>query len=179
MPRSFLSSAIALCLLVALPARAQLNGTYTVGAGGSYATLAAAVADLNLNGVSGPVNFVVTGSHAGPVTISTFAGQGPANPVTFSGAGTATLTGTSPILSLTGCQYVTFDGFVATFGTGSAIVINGSYNTFRNCNFSQPTSTTSTGGMNFSILGGTGVTIEDSIFGGGYEAFNFAAACSH
>ncbi len=63
---------------------AGLAGTYTVGAGGDYATFAAATADLESKGVSGPVTFdVLSGTYAGQVNLAPVPGASPANRVTF------------------------------------------------------------------------------------------------
>ncbi len=44
---------------------AQLNGTYTVGASGTYANLTAAMSALNSQGISGPVRFEILPDYAG------------------------------------------------------------------------------------------------------------------
>ncbi|NCQ18451.1 MAG: T9SS type A sorting domain-containing protein [Ignavibacteria bacterium] len=49
-----------LVLLVSNTLWGQLSGTLTVGTGGNYATLGAAITDLNTVGVSGPVTFSLT-----------------------------------------------------------------------------------------------------------------------
>ena len=54
---------------------ASLSGTYTVGAGGNFTTLTAAVTAYNTNCVSGPVIFSLTdatysGSETFPITIN-------------------------------------------------------------------------------------------------------------
>ena len=161
----------------ALPA--QLSGTYLVGSGGTYANIAAAVADLTANGVSGPVTFLVNGNDSGPWTIGAFAGQGPANPVLFDALGPVTLSGTQPVLTLNGCANVTFRGFDGTFtNTPSSFVINAGTAdcTFTGCDFRATVATT--GAALFHIVGGTGLRIEDSTFGGGYEALYAQAATS-
>ncbi len=170
-----LSALIALLFCVATSSNAQLNGTYTVGAGGSFATLAAAATALTSGGVTGPVTFVVGGAEAGPITIGAYPGQGAANPVLISGGGTASLTGTGTVLTING-QYVTLDGFSGSFVSGAAIVIAGSFTTIRNCNFTMTVTSSTSANKVFALNGGTGVTIEDTTFGGGYEAFNSAAA---
>lgn len=164
-------------LAAALPA--QLSGTYLVGSGGTYANIAAAVADLNANGVSGPVTFLVNGNDSGPWTIGAFAGQGAANPVLFDALGPVTLSGTQPVLTLNGCANVTFRGFDGTFtNTPSSFVINAGTTdcTFTACDFRATVATA--GAALFNIVGGTGLRIEDSTFGGGYEALYAQAATS-
>jgi len=46
-------SLAALLIFFVQPARAQLSGTFAIGAGGDYATFTDAVAALNAQGVSG------------------------------------------------------------------------------------------------------------------------------
>ena len=65
----------------ALPA---LAGTYTIGTGGSYATIAAALADLTNKGVIAAVTFdLLPGTYAGQVVISPVPGASATNTVTF------------------------------------------------------------------------------------------------
>ena len=82
----------ALISLLGLQATAQLSGAYTVGPAGNYLDLTTALAALQANGVAGPVQFSVQANQTGPWTLSAFAGQGAANPVSITGAGTVTLT---------------------------------------------------------------------------------------
>lgn len=65
-----------------------LSGTYTVGAGGNYATLTAAVSDLNTYGVTGPVIFnILNGTYSGEqVIINNVSGASAVNRVTFQSA---------------------------------------------------------------------------------------------
>lgn len=159
--------------LTAATLPAQLAGAYVVGPAGNYANIAAAIAALTTTGVSGPVTFLVTANDAGPWTLPAFPGQGPANPVVFDGQGSVALSGTQPMLTLNGCASVTFSGFSGTFGsTANTFVIAGSTAdcVFTNCNF-QATVATS-GFALFNFTGGSGCRIEDSTFGGSYEALN-------
>jgi hypothetical protein len=111
----------ALVVLATPGAHAQLAGTKTIP--GSYATLAAAITDLNAQGVgTGGVTFNIaagyTETFASP-TVGAIAATGTsANPIVFQKAGTganpvitagATGTGTQDaIISLIGSDYVTF-----------------------------------------------------------------------
>lgn len=70
------------------PASAQLSGSYTIGGTSpDYATLSAAIAALNTNGVNGPVTFLIRdGSYSGTAwmgTINTVTGASATNRVTF------------------------------------------------------------------------------------------------
>lgn len=103
---------------------AQLSGTYTVGSGGSYATIAAAIAALNTSGVSGPVVFSLTDatySETGANLRISVTSNAPssANTVTFKPA-----TGVSPIITITGCDATYKTGFMIV-GT-SYVTIDGS-----------------------------------------------------
>ncbi|MEZ5016906.1 MAG: T9SS type A sorting domain-containing protein [Flavipsychrobacter sp.] len=80
--------ALALVVLGALPASAQLSGTYTIGGTSpDYATLSAAISALNSSGVSGPVTFMVRdGSYSGSSwqgQINSITGASATNRVTF------------------------------------------------------------------------------------------------
>lgn len=116
----YLAAIIALIALATQTSFSQLNGSYTIP--GSYATISAAVTDLNLNGVSGPVVFNVAAGHTETSANITFTNTTPnsTNTVTFqkSGAGANPLitaaAGTSTtvdgIIKFGGTDYVTFDG---------------------------------------------------------------------
>ncbi len=159
---------------------AQLAGTYVVGPGGNYANIAAAVTALTTSGVSGPVTFLVTANDAsGPWTIGAFAGQGAANPVLFDALGTISLSGAQPLLTLNGCGFVTFRGFSGTYNaTPSTFVVNAGTTdcVFTGCDFRATVATS--GQALFSLVGGTNCRIEDSSFGGGYEALYAQSANS-
>ncbi|MBM4063189.1 MAG: right-handed parallel beta-helix repeat-containing protein [Planctomycetes bacterium] len=160
--------AAALGAAASLPA--QLAGGYFVGPSGSFPNIAAAIAALTSQGVVAPVTFVVTANDSGPWTIPSFPGQGPANPVVFDGLGTVTIGG-QPALTLNGCASVTFQGFSGTFAaTPSAFVVNAGTAdcTFRNCSLLGTVATS--GQALFSAAGGSGLLIEDCVFGGGYES---------
>jgi len=176
--------AILFAALFGFPASlpAQLAGTYTVGPGGSYANIAAAIAALTTSGVSGPVTFLVTANDAGPWTIGAFPGQGAANPVTFDGSllGPVTIGGAQPVLTLAGCAAVTFRGFRGTFaGTANGFDISAGTTdcVFTGCDFQAPPVTSGTAAL-FRFTGGSGCRIEDSTFGGCWEALHVAVANS-
>ncbi|MBF9143256.1 T9SS type A sorting domain-containing protein [Hymenobacter properus] len=116
-----------LLLLGSLGAQAQLSGARAIPGSGStgYASLAAAITDLNAQGVGpGGVTFNIaagyTETFASPTAGAITASGTAANPIVFQKAGTGanpTITagiGASPtldaIISLAGSDYVTFDG---------------------------------------------------------------------
>lgn len=75
---------IAALLITATSATAQLNGTYTVGTAGNYATFTAAVAALTTSGVSGPVVFnVFSGTYTEQLSIGNITGASATNTITF------------------------------------------------------------------------------------------------
>ncbi len=79
--RLYLLSPIFLILLTFSSLQAQLIGNYTIGgAAPDYVTIGAAVDDLNANGISGDVFFLIrTGSYDEQVTITNFARTGNAD----------------------------------------------------------------------------------------------------
>jgi hypothetical protein len=111
---------LGLVLLTTLSAQAQLTGIKTIP--GSYATLAAAITDLNAQGVgTGGVTFNVaagytetaanllitaTGTAANPIVFQKL-GAG-ANPLITAGVGTSTTL--DGVIELSGADYVTIDG---------------------------------------------------------------------
>lgn len=75
-------------LFTALPAYAQLNGTYVIdgGGGGDYLDLTSAVADLQTLGVNGPVVMeVADGVHVEQISIPAITGSSAVNTITFRG----------------------------------------------------------------------------------------------
>ncbi|HRI04238.1 MAG TPA: Calx-beta domain-containing protein [Pyrinomonadaceae bacterium] len=138
--------------------KAPLAGDYTVGSGGNYSTLTAAVAELNSVGVSAAVRFLLTdatysGSETFPITIGVFPGASAANTVTIrpNTGVTSTISGANTIFKLNGADYVIIDGsnsggtdrsltisntaatggplFVASLGTGQGATND----TIKNC----------------------------------------------
>ncbi|HIA12464.1 MAG TPA: hypothetical protein EYN69_10405, partial [Flavobacteriales bacterium] len=82
MRKLIVSFAILLVFTTAI--RAQLAGTYTIGATGNYVTFTEAVDTLISQGVSGPVVFnVQDGNYPEQITIPAIAGASAANTITF------------------------------------------------------------------------------------------------
>jgi hypothetical protein len=78
-----------LALALPLQLAAQMSGTYTVipGGGGNYTTITAAVNDLNVLGVSGPVTIsIASGVYDEAFTINAVNGASSVNTVTFTSA---------------------------------------------------------------------------------------------
>jgi len=86
---NFIRFTCALIVGMAIPSLmyAQLSGTYTIGGGGDYASISAAVADLDASGVSGAVTFnISSGTYTEQVTIPAISGASSSNTITFRSA---------------------------------------------------------------------------------------------
>lgn len=97
--------------------KVALNGVYTVGATGNYATLTAAVADFNSDAITGPVTFQLIDSsypsETFPITINANAGSSATNTLLIKPAAgvDATISGNAAVLlKVNGADYVTIDG---------------------------------------------------------------------
>lgn len=114
-----------------------LNGTYTVGSGQTYATIAAAITAVNTDGVNGPVifsltdaSYTMTNSAAPNGTINAITGASSTNTITFKPA-----PGISPTITITanatqnwgfklnGSDYVVFDGCNISGGNNKNMTI--------------------------------------------------------
>jgi hypothetical protein len=141
---------------------APLNGVYTVGVAGNYATLTAAIADYNIKCITGPVTFDLIDatypSETYPITIQSNLAASSVNTLTIKPATgvTATISGSNAaaIIKINGADYVTIDGSnsgsssrdltinntntvttSAVLWNGSANASNGALNnTFKNLN---------------------------------------------
>ncbi|MFN8393037.1 MAG: T9SS type A sorting domain-containing protein, partial [Bacteroidia bacterium] len=93
-----------------------LGGIYTVGVGGNYTTLTAAVADYNANCLGGPIVLRLIDatypSETYPITINANASASSTNTLTIKPATgiSPTLSGNNTIFLLNGADYVTIDG---------------------------------------------------------------------
>ncbi|HRZ50224.1 MAG TPA: hypothetical protein P5338_12600, partial [Bacteroidales bacterium] len=118
-------------LFASLTTSAQLMGTKTVGSGGDYATIAAAIADLNTQGVGGggvtfnvdaghtetttaPLLITATGTSANPIVFQKNGSL--ANPLvtrTDGGSNNTTALGAlgDAVIQINGGDYITIDGF--------------------------------------------------------------------
>ena len=113
-----------------------LCGTKTVGVGGDYATLTAAVADLNSKELCGSLTLKLTDatypSETIPIVINANSGSSAANTVTIKpNTGVTTLitgSGNPCIITLNGADYVTIDGSNAG-GTDKSLTIANTYTT--------------------------------------------------
>lgn len=142
---------VLLVLVGALSANAQpLNGTYTVGTGGNYSTLSAAITDLNNRGVNGPVVMnVLPGTWSGTTwqgQLNTVTGASSTNTITFQaqgGPGSATLTVSASfsnnyIFRLNNSNWVTIKDLTlnnnnSIYGVDVEFMGSASNNTVQNC----------------------------------------------
>lgn len=168
------------------PATAQtpFSGTRSVGSGGYYATLTAAIADAAYNGVNGAVVFELTAvyistSETFPITIGNISGTSSSNTLTIrpqtgaTGLSITSANGTATI-DLNAAQYVTIDGrpggsgsfttgiclsILNTAGTAPAVrLINDArYNNVKYCDLqsNNSTITTATAGGGIVCFGTT------------------------
>lgn len=182
---------------------AVLSGTKTIGSGGDYATIAAAVSALNGGTVSAAVTFTLLDasySETYPITINAVSGGSVTNTVTFKPTQTGTtVTGASASggIILSGANYVTFDGSTSggtdknltisnTNTSGSVMTFqNGaSNNTLKNCIFNGVSTLTTNGVITFSTTTGSANstnTIQNNDIGKGatspaYGIFNSGSA---
>lgn len=147
--------AFALLCLAQLATAQPLTGSYTIGgASPDYATVAAAFADLETNGVSGPVTFNLrTGTYTEHVSLGAVAGTSPANRVVFQAETgdstdveltyTATSAADAYTVRLNNADYITFQHLTmtntATVSTAVLHIDSGSVGTeVLHCVFSGP-----------------------------------------
>lgn len=173
------------------------HGTHTVGVNGEYKTLTAAIEDMEVDGINGPVILELeNGSYDEAVVIPEIAGTSVVNTITIKSAtgnyGDVTIYSSNyksgdygdadnGVLTVLGADYLIIDGvtFMATDQSYPYLVDirNASTNVVvRNCYFQRPVDTASkrhllhTDFVNGSIDGmpNTNMTIENNIFEGGY-----------
>jgi hypothetical protein len=166
--RIILSCAI-LTLLSLVPSAAQtLNGTYTIGAGGNYASISAAVTAINsATSVTGPVTMYIRGGTITPPTtgwsLPAKAGMSTTNRITFKPYPGETVVISGPIAG----NYATFDI------RGSYYTIDGTNgnasNTSRDLRITQ---TDPNGGLAIRIYGNAdGVHVRNSIVQSGATSY--------
>ncbi len=104
--------------------RAALSGTFTIGGTSpNYATIAAAVADLNTNGICGPVVFNVapgSGPYNSNLAIGNISGSSATNTITFNGNGATITSANNPLVAFSGSSYITMDSFNIIGASGYA-----------------------------------------------------------
>lgn len=167
-------SAFAAVQVVGLP----MSGGYDVGGGDNdYATVAAAVADLALRGVSGAVTFnVYANTYNQSVSVPAIPGASATNTITFVGLDPALtppeIVAASPTVQLNGADYVTFENIdITCTGTGRAVEITGDadYNTIKDCAITGA-SVSGTSNYGVYVVGGgnDNNVIENAVISGAY-----------
>jgi hypothetical protein len=145
-----------------------LSGTKTIGIGGDYSTFTLAINDLINNGVGngGVVFNVLPGSYPERISITSFTGSSSNNRVVFQGSDSVFLTGigtsatTDAMITVTGCDYITFDGInIEDGGTSSA----------DNVEIGYLITGTATKGSNFVVIQNCSVTMGgNAVYGSRY-----------
>jgi hypothetical protein len=132
--------------LVAQP----LIGNYTIGSGGNYGTMAAALADLSSNGVSGSVTMTIlpgTYTVTTSIMIGNYTGVDASNPLVFRAINRDSVKFTGliagSIISLDRCKYVTLrnisveNNINTGSGTGISIIGTTTTNAGTGCNIKR------------------------------------------
>ena len=126
-----------------------LQGTYTLGTGGTYATFATAIAAMTSCGIAGPVvfNIINPTTFNEQVTIPNIVGTSPTNTVTFDGGNgnaatrivtfAATSSSATHTVRFSGSNYITIRNMTIR-GTGTSYAwvvhyLNGTFNRVNNC----------------------------------------------
>ncbi|MBK6755595.1 MAG: right-handed parallel beta-helix repeat-containing protein [Flavobacteriales bacterium] len=176
MSRSFRSILLAALLIAASTASAQLNGSYTVGAAGNYATIAAAITALQTNGVSGPVTMnIISGSYLGNWTLGAVAGTSAVNTVTFqsqalsSAAVTLSNAAALPTLTFNSCTFVRLR-YVTVSTTNTGIIFQNAASdiTVSDCVFAAASGFS--GVNSATVFTGSRIAVENNSFVGGQFA---------
>ncbi len=186
---------------------AQLTGVKTVGSGGDYATIEAAISALNTSGVgSGGVTFNVPAGHTetfSAITAGLITATGTASdPVVFqkSGSGANPLV-TAPVLSaataydgiirIAGGDYITFDGidllenaanttYIIDWGYAflrASATDGAQYNEIKNCTIALNKASTSSIGIYSGSVDATGTSVTVSN-ASGTNSFNKVNGCN-
>ena len=125
-----------------------LNGTYTVGGGGAYPTLTAAIASYNNGCLAGPVIFELldasySGSETFPTSINFNATANSTNTLTIRPTLASTVisgNGAGSLIPLNGALYVTIDGRIGSTGTTHSLTITNTNTTGSAMTFSNDAS---------------------------------------
>lgn len=114
----------------------NLSGTYTIGPGGNYSTITAALSVLRTNGLGGPVilelkSGYLSGLETFPLNFANIPCMSATRTLTLrpeTGASGVTIGGntTGSIISMANSRYITFDGRPGGTGTSSAMGITNS-----------------------------------------------------
>lgn len=157
-----------------------LSGTYSICSSGcDYSSIAAAITDLNNNGISGPVTFNVSaGTYSGTATLNAISASSATNTVTFAGAGmySTVWQDISTPLTVNYAQYVTFKNitFKCTSSLYQGVYMNYAANiSFSHCRFIAPDYGSSPSGTPYCIKAYylNNCTFDANRFEGGFYSF--------
>jgi hypothetical protein len=138
--------------------KSGLTGTFAIGgASADYANIIAAVNDLTLRGVCGPVVFNIDpndGPYIGQIQVPEISGASAVNTITFNGNGAVasalvTATAQRSVFWLNGADHIIVDSLqieldpASTYGFTFVMSDSANYNTIRNCSISSLKSTSS------------------------------------
>ena len=145
-----------------------LAGGYTIGASGDFATITAAVNELNNRGVCSAVTFNVdTGTYTGRISLGEIPGTNPSNTITFHGNGATitdhTTTSDRYIVLLNGTDHLTLDSFNitgsgTTYGYGILLTNEANYNTIDACTIDLTAVTSNTSSNSAGIVASGSLT---------------------
>jgi copper-binding protein NosD len=174
---------------------AQLNGSYTVGAGQTYTSLVAFANALNSQGVSGPVNAtVLAGTYTGSVSFNAITGASSTNTITITGANVnttiieaATNSTNTYVIRLNGTDYLSLNDLTikatgTNYGYGVWFQNQANYNDLTDCKVLVSTTTTTgycvgvlASGSYYGSSGNSANynTIEGNEISGGYYGIRF------
>lgn len=113
---------------------ASLNGSYNVGAGQTYATITAALTDLSILGLSGPVTlnlvdatYSTTSGETFPININTYTGMSNTNKLTIQPAAgnvaTIISNNAASTINLDGTKYFVMNGMQGGTGTSRSLIV--------------------------------------------------------
>ncbi|MGA9997225.1 MAG: hypothetical protein WBP93_17535 [Pyrinomonadaceae bacterium] len=154
------------------------GGTYTVGTGGTYTNLTAAMADLSGKLITGPIvySLLATYTSAGetfPIVVPRNGGSNASNTITIKPASgvTATISGTSTSMLRINDSYVTIDGSNTVGGTTRDLTIQNNSNAINTAAIWVSSQGTSAGATNVTLKNmnirsnGGGASATTTIFG--------------
>lgn len=159
----------------------SITGTKTVGAGGDYSTLTAAIAAVNAAEVTGPVVLSLTDAtyttpaETFPLVLNANGGSSSTNTITIKPAVgvTSAITGSSAscVLTINGADYVTVDGSNAVGGTSRDLTVTNTNTGTTSAvvclqNTAAPDGATNNVVKNVNVVGNSNTTTLFGVFSG-------------
>lgn len=162
----------------------SLSGTYTVGTGGDYPTIASAITALQTTGVCNPVTMsILPGTYTGNYSIGAIPGANAVNTIKFTSSTgsyndvTLTFTGTAAadnwVWRFNGCSYVILEKLTltnthATYGRVVEFINGGSNNTVNSCKLNSSGTVSTTACVYSNTTQENNITLTNNIFNNGY-----------